>query len=254
MRFVVFVKQVPDTSAVCTDINGNLIREGVPSILNPYCESALNMACGVKKDGDVITAVSMGPPQAENALFRCLELGADEAFLLTDRAFAGADVHATVRTLSAFVKKFIPDYDLIFCGKQAADGDTAQVPAELAYMLGCGQFCYTQKLTLSGEWKAVQNYGSEVRECIIGKGDLLSVSDEEIGFRLPSAADYIRAAGIEIKKLNIADIGLDTFSVGLKGSKTKIVSATPSKVSRRGAVTDGSDPAKAAEHIRDAII
>ncbi|MDR3074414.1 MAG: electron transfer flavoprotein subunit beta/FixA family protein [Candidatus Methanoplasma sp.] len=253
MRFVVFVKQVPDTSSVGTDENGNLMREGVPSILNPYCEFALDMACRVKGEGDIISVVTMGPPQAESALFRCLELGADEAFLLTDRAFAGADVYATAKTLSAFLKKFIPDHDLLFCGRQAMDGDTAQVPAELASMMGCGQFYYTEDLVFSDGWKAVQNYYDEERECALKKGDLISVSKGETDPRLPSVADYIRASGTEIKKLDRVDIGLGTFSVGLKGSKTRITSSRPVSISRRGILTDGGDPTEAAKHIKGMV-
>ena len=105
MRLLVAVKQVPDTTLIDVDENGNLKREGVPSILDPYSEHALETALGLRKEGDTITVVTMGPPQAESALRRCLELGADEAFLLSDRAFAGADVHATARTLSAFPQR-----------------------------------------------------------------------------------------------------------------------------------------------------
>ena len=95
MKFAVAVKQVPDTTLIDVDENGSLVRAGVPSVLDPYSEYAMERAVALREDGDSVIAVSMGPDQAESALFRCLEIGADEAYLLSDRAFAGADVHAT---------------------------------------------------------------------------------------------------------------------------------------------------------------
>lgn len=104
MQYVVFVKQVPDTDLIRIDEKGNLLREGVPSVLDPYSEHALELALKIKTKSDAIIVVTMGPAQAGSALRRCLEIGADKVYLLTDRAFAGADVYATSRTLSAFVK------------------------------------------------------------------------------------------------------------------------------------------------------
>ena len=162
MRYLVFVKQVPDTTLIEVDEQGNLRREGVPSILDPYSEHALELALNLRSEGDSVTVVTMGPPQATAALRRCLEIGADEAYLLSDRAFAGADTYATSRTLTAFVEKFGECPDLILFGKQAADGDTAQVPAEVAEMLGADQFYYVTKAEPSGEgFEVVQDYGDE---------------------------------------------------------------------------------------------
>jgi len=135
MKIVVCVKQVPEI----TDVNvnpetGTLIREGVTSILNPFCEYALDHAVRLKsalEDTEVI-AVTMGPLQAKSALYRCLELGADRALLVSDRKFAGADTWATALTLSAAIKAAEPDFDLVIMGKQAIDGDTAQVGPEVA--------------------------------------------------------------------------------------------------------------------------
>jgi len=147
MKIVIAVKQVPETDKVKVNPEtGNLIREVVESILNPFCEYALDMAVQVRNKypqlGIEIIVISMGPPQAKMALFRCLELGADKAFLLSDRAFAGSDVWTTALTLKEGILAVIPDYDLIICGKHAIDGDTAQVPAELAENLGIPQILY----------------------------------------------------------------------------------------------------------------
>ena len=147
MKILVTIKQVPEADKVAVNPEtGTLIREGVGSILNPFCEYALDMAVKIKDDNpdfDVeIIAISMGPPQAKLALLRCLELGADRAFLLSDGAFAGSDVWATALTLKEGIRKIVSDFDLILCGKQAIDGDTAQVPAELAENLGIPQIFY----------------------------------------------------------------------------------------------------------------
>ena len=136
MRYAVAVKQVPDTMEMSVDENGSLVRAGVPSILNPYDEYALTRMLETRSEDDEVIVFTMGPPQAGDALVKCLELGADEAYLITDRAFAGADVWATARALTAFILKFVPDADLYVFGRQAIDGDTGQVPYEVAAQLG----------------------------------------------------------------------------------------------------------------------
>ena len=251
MRFVVCVKQVPDTTLIDVDENGNLVRAGVPSILDPYSEHAVEAALGLRQEGDIVTVVTMGPDQAESALRRCLEIGADEAYLLSDRAFAGADVHATARTLSAFVEKFASDAALMLFGKQASDGDTAQVPVEVAEMLGRQQFCYSVRVERSGDgFVSVQDYGDEVRTCRVPEGSVLSVSEGDTNRRLPSIARFLRSSETEIKKLDRIALGLGNFSVGMKGSRTRIVRSVNVRSERSGTVFDGSDPAVAASHIR----
>ncbi|MCQ2084839.1 MAG: electron transfer flavoprotein subunit beta/FixA family protein [archaeon] len=254
MKYVVFVKQVPDTTLIAVDENGNLIRAGVPSILDPYSEHALETAVSLKKEGDLIVAVTMGPDQAQSALRRCLEIGADEAYLLSDRAFAGADVHATARTLSAFVEKFAADASLIMFGKQAADGDTAQVPAEVAEMLGREQFCYCVSVNAEDDhFVTVQDYGDERRTCRAPMGSVVSVSEGDINRRLPSIARFIEASEAEIKRLDRIALGLGNFSVGMNGSRTKIVKSVNVRSERLGKITDGSDPVKAAAYLKELI-
>ena len=137
MEIVVCVKQVPDTTEVKIDPQTNtLIRQGVPSIVNPFDKNAVEAALQLKeKHGGKVTVISMGPPQAKEALKECVAMGADAAILISDRAFGGADTLATSYTLAAAIRK-LGTYDVILCGKQAIDGDTAQVGPEVAEHLG----------------------------------------------------------------------------------------------------------------------
>lgn len=149
MHIVVLVKQVPDTNEVEVDEEtGTIVREGVPSILNSFDEFALNQAVDLKEEveEDVeITAITMGPPQAEEALNKCLAIGADKAVLLSDRTFAGADTWATAVTLGKAIKK-LDDVDLIFAGQEASDGNTAQVGPETAAQLGIPQLTFVTNI------------------------------------------------------------------------------------------------------------
>ena len=159
IKIVVFVKQVPEVTDVQVDpANGTLLREGVQSILNPFCEYALDHAAHIKQaDPDVqVIAISMGPPQADAALVRCLELGADRAVLVTDRKFAGADTWATAYTLAQVVRQVVPDFNLILAGKQAIDGDTAQVGPEIAEILGLPQVTYATDVSLTAGGRRVR--------------------------------------------------------------------------------------------------
>jgi electron transfer flavoprotein beta subunit len=145
MNIVVCVKQVPDTTEVKIDEKtGTLIREGVPSIINPFDQYAVELAIKLKEEhGGTVTAISMGPPQAKAVLTKSLALGADKAILLSDRAFAGADTLATAYTLSEAILK-LGEFDLVLCGLQAIDGDTAQVGPEMAQRLKIPQITYAE--------------------------------------------------------------------------------------------------------------
>ena len=153
MKIIVCVKQVPDTTEVRIDKETNtLIREGVPSILNPDDANALEQALAFKDaNEDVhITVVSMGPPQADVMLRECLAMGADEAVLLSDRAFGGSDTWATSNAIAAGIRA-IGDYDLILAGRQAIDGDTAQVGPQISEKLGIPQVTYVEGLEVDGK-------------------------------------------------------------------------------------------------------
>ncbi len=158
MRIVVCVKQVPDTTEVKIDPKtGTLIREGVPSILNPDDANALEEALRIKDRDESVTVsvVSMGPPQAEVMLRECLAMGADEAYLVSDRAFAGSDTWATSKVIASAIRK-IGNYDIIFAGRQAIDGDTAQVGPQISEKLGIPQVTYVQDFKIDGDKITVQ--------------------------------------------------------------------------------------------------
>ena len=148
MKIIVLAKQVPDTNEVRIDpVKGTLIREGVPSILNPDDANALEAALEIKDSYPeaTVSVLSMGPPQAMYMLRECLAMGADDVYLLSSRAFGGADTCATSTTLAAGVRK-IHDYDIIFAGRQAIDGDTAQVGPQTAQRLGIPSVTYVRKI------------------------------------------------------------------------------------------------------------
>ena len=147
MNIVVLVKQVPNTTEVRIDPKtGNLIREGVESIINPEDRHALEAALSIKEiDGGTVTALTMGPPQAIEAVCEAISMGADHGILLTDRAFAGADTWATSTALGMAINR-IGDFDLVIVGRQAVDGDTAQIGPQVAEFLGIPQLTYVRKL------------------------------------------------------------------------------------------------------------
>ena len=228
MKFIVCVKQVPDTTEVEVDKErGTIIRDGVPSILNPFDEFALNVAIKVKEmvDEAHIVAISMGPPQAEQALKKCLAIGADEAILLSDRAFAGSDTWATSLTLAKAVNTH-GEADIIFCGQQAIDGDTAQVGPELAQHLGISHISYAEEI-LELDKRSVVCRKETDEGYIRIKSKLpvviacLATSDFEP--RIPNIRDIFKA---KKKPLHIWDadrIGGETEKFGLDGSLTQVV-------------------------------
>lgn len=150
MNIIVCIKQVPNTNEVkINQETGTLIREGVESIINPDDKNAIEEALSLKaQTGGTVTIVSMGPPQAKGALKEALAMGADEAYLLSDRAFGGSDTWATATIIAAALEK-IGNYDIVFCGRQAIDGDTAQVGPEIAEFLNIPQITYAKNVTVS---------------------------------------------------------------------------------------------------------
>lgn len=144
------MKQVPDTTEIKIDPKTNTLdRSSAPTIINPYDAHAVEEAVKIKnKFGGKVSIISMGPPQAEKVIKKCIEMGADEGYLLSDRAFAGSDTLATSYILAMGIKKIIEKetIDLLFCGKQAIDGDTAQVGPGIASRLGIAQLTYVEKV------------------------------------------------------------------------------------------------------------
>jgi electron transfer flavoprotein alpha/beta subunit len=224
VRIVVCIKQVPDTADIRINPETNtLMREGVPSIINPFDLNALEAGIRIREQtGGKVTVLTMGPPQAEAALREALSMGADEAVLLSDRAFAGSDTWATSYTLAKAIDTL--GADIIFCGKQAIDGDTAQVGPETAEFMEIPHVAYVRKIEEitdhSIKVQRLMDEGYDVVESSIPV--LLTVVKELNEPRMPSLKGKIAAKKAEIKKLGMADINADERSLGLKGSPTQV--------------------------------
>jgi electron transfer flavoprotein beta subunit len=225
MKIVVMIKQVPDTNEVRLDPRtGTLIREGVPSIINPEDKNALEEAMKLKEStGANVVVISMGPPQAEDALREALAMGADEAILLSDRAFAGADTWATATTLGYALKK-IGDFDLVLAGRQAIDGDTAQVGPQLAEFLKVPQVTYVRELTVEGgkvrAKRAVEDGYEDIEAALPA---LLTITKEANTPRYPPAGAIISAYRERtVTRWGVNDINADPETLGLKGSPTQV--------------------------------
>lgn len=255
MKIVVCVKQVPEiTDVKINPETGTLIREGITSILNPFCEYALDHALNLKSEiSDIeIIAITMGPPQAKSALFRCLELGADRGVLISDRKFAGADTWATALTLSAAIRTAVPDFSLILMGKQAIDGDTAQVGPEVAEILSLPQITYGVEVQLTPNKKRIRvkretEIGYEVLEARLPA--MISASKGEPIRRVPSFQNVLNARLKDISVLSAADLDLDETELGLKGSFTQVVKVFPPQQKQGGLKFEDIEPEVAARKI-----
>lgn len=236
MNIVVCIKQVPDSDKVTIDRETNrLNRAGVPSVINPFDENAIELGLQLKdKYGGKVTVITMGPPQAEEALRDCIAVGADEAILVTDRKFAGADTWATSYTLSLAVKK-TGDYDVVLFGKQAIDGDTAQVGPGVSYFLDIPVITYVkeaEKTETGFKVRRVTEEGYQVWE-VDGKS-AFTVVKEANTMRLPSLKGKMRAKSATIQTWSAEDLGAEEEKIGLKGSPTivKKVFSPPIKTNR----------------------
>ena len=226
MNIIVCIKQVPDTTDVRINPETNtLIREGVESIINPFDMYAIEEGVRLKEEhGGTVTVISMGPPQVESALREALSLGVNEAVHLCDRAFAGADTLATAYTLAAGIGK-IKDFDLIICGKQASDGDTAQVGPGIAVNLDIPQITNVKKIEeiVPGKITAerMMEEGYEVVQASLPV--LLTVVKDINEPRLPSLKGKLKAKRQEITTWTAEDIETDADRLGLDGSPTQVV-------------------------------
>ncbi|MCM8795272.1 MAG: electron transfer flavoprotein subunit beta/FixA family protein [Candidatus Omnitrophica bacterium] len=238
MNIIVCIKQVPETTEVKINPETNtLIREGIKSIINPFDMYAIEEAVRLKERfGAKTTAISMGPPQAEMALREAIALGIDEGILISDRAFAGSDTWATSYTLASAIRK-IGVFDLIICGKQASDGDTAQVGPGIAGHLDIPQVTYVKRI------EAIEPSPSEVKDKDAGRGWMRVERMMEEGFevietslpalitvvkeinepRLPSLKGMLRAKNTKITCWTQKDLDLDPQDIGLAGSPTQVV-------------------------------
>jgi len=232
MIIFICIKQVPGISEVRIDPKTNtLVREGIPSIMNPHDKHAVELGLSLKeKYGATVAALSMGPPQAEAVLREALSMGADEAYLLTDRAFAGADTLATSHTLALGIKYVLKNHSekdnyLVITGVQAIDGDTAQVGPELAEELEIPQITYVFKLELKeNKLKVERAFRSEETVIIETKlPALISVLKEINHPRYPSMLGIVNAyEKKEVVYLNAEKIGAKKEKIGLTGSMTEV--------------------------------
>ncbi|MFH1379479.1 MAG: electron transfer flavoprotein subunit beta/FixA family protein [bacterium] len=252
MNIVACIKQVPNTTDVKINPDtGTLQREGVDAVINPFDTYAVEEAIRLKErmPGSKVYALSMGPPQAEKALRETLELGIDEAILLSDRAFAGADTLATSYTLAAAIDK-IGDVLIILCGKQATDGDTAQVGPGIAEHLGIPHIAYVKKIEKIDKKNIVvermMEDGYDVIEAPVPV--LLTVVKEINEPRLPSLKLKIAARKKQIAVWNASCISVDQARIGLDGSPT-VVSKIFTPPARTGGEKLSSNPVQAAEEL-----
>jgi electron transfer flavoprotein beta subunit len=257
MKIVVCIKQVPDTTNVRINPETNtLIREGVESICNPFDEYALEEALRIKErlapEPVTTIAVTMGPPQAEAVLRQALAMGLDEAILLSDRAFAGSDTWATSYALSKMIEK-IGDVDVVLCGKQAIDGDTAQVGPGIAVHLGYPQITFVKKIEELTPKKIraerLMEEGHQVVESSLPV--LLTVVKEINEPRLPSIRGKMRAKKAEIPTWTAADLDAVPEYLGLKGSPTVVHKIYAPERKKEGRVFEGDPPDVATELVSE---
>ena len=254
MKIIVCIKQVPDTTEVKLDPKtGTLIRDGVPSIINPDDKSGLEAALRIKDEiGAHITVLTMGPPQAEAAIREAFAMGADRGILLTDRAFSGADTWATSSTLAAAIKEL--EYDLVIAGRQAIDGDTVQVGPQIAEHLNLPQVSYVEDLKLDGDRIILKRVFEDRYHTVRVTTPCLITTIKEL-----NEARYMSVGGIydaynskEVEVWNLNNIHVDMENIGLKGSPTKV-----KKSFTKGAKTAGKvfvvDAKEAAEIIVDKL-
>ena len=255
MKIIVCVKQVPNTNQITINPEtGTLIREGVPSILNPDDANALEEALKIKdRDPDTtVTVITMGPPQAKTMLQECIAMGADDVILLSDRALGGSDTWATSNAVAAGLRK-VGEYDLIFTGRQAIDGDTAQVGPQIAEKLGLPQVTYAQEFEEDGDYVIVKRALEDGYERLRVKKPCVVTAIKELNTpRYMSIRGILKGANFDIKVWGADDIGVDRDIVGLKASPTNVFKSFTPKPKGAGMTVEGDTPKeKAANLIAD---
>ena len=257
MNIIVCLKQVPDTEAVKLNPETNtLIRDGVENIMNPFDKQALEAALMLKdKEGAKVTVLTMGLPQAADVLKEAIAMGADEGYLLSDRALAGSDTLATSIALAAAVKH-IGGYDLVMCGKQAVDGDTAQVGPEMAEHLGIPQITGALRVTFEdGKFMVVRENESSVQTLACAGPLLVTVTRAEKEPRFASIKGKMKARKAVIPTLTVADLGIDTKLIGLSGSPTKVKRVfTPEVAVVESEIINEEDMDKAVDMLFDKLV
>jgi electron transfer flavoprotein beta subunit len=256
MEIIVLVKQVPNTTEVRIDPKtGNLIREGVESIINPEDRHSLEAALSIKDRMPAnVTVLSMGPPQAIDVMCEALAMGADRGILLSDKVFAGADTWATSTTLGLAIQH-IGDYDLILAGRQAIDGDTAQIGPQVAEFLGVPQITYAQKLDVQEGKVTAERVLEDGCEHIEAPTPVLVTVLASLNEpRYPTCAGMLDSTSqrSSIEVWNAGDIGAKAQDLGLPGSLTQVVRTFTPKEARDTRQLEGS-PASVASELLEAL-
>jgi electron transfer flavoprotein beta subunit len=265
LNLVVCIKQVPDSAQIRVHpVTNTIMRQGVPTIINPYDLFALEEAMRLRDQyGGEVTVLSMGPPMAEEALRRALGLGADKAVLITDRRFAGADTLATSYALASALAKLGAErpIDVVFTGKQTIDGDTAQVGPGVARRLGLNQLTYVAAIDLldraTGEIVVRRRAEGGLQVLSSRLPCLVTVLEGVNEIRRGSIEDMLRAARAEVTVWSAADAGIeDPQQCGLKGSPTlvkRVFAPTPREESAEMVAVDGKRPAQIADAVLDLV-
>jgi len=251
MNIVVCIKQVPDTTEIKIDpVKNTLIRTGVPSIMNPFDKNALETGLQLKdRYGGKVTVISMGPPQAKAVLREALAMGADEAYLVTDRAFGGSDTYATSYILSQAIK-MLGGFDVILGGKQAIDGDTGQTAPSIAEHLGAVRLTYILDMEVEGDKVIARRQVEEGVEVIEASLPVLCTATKESN----SIKGVLTSLRAEIGEITLASLpGSDTTKMGLKGSPTKVKATFTPKRNANCMNIEGSSPAETAGTLIDRL-
>ena len=253
MKIVVCVKQVPDTTEVEIDKSTNtLIRTGIPVIINPDDKSGIEAALSLRDavPGSTVTVMSMGPMQAETALREALSMGCDSAVLVSGRQFGGSDTLATSTILSAALKKI--GYDLIITGRQAIDGDTAQVGPQIAEHLGIPHVSYVEKITPEEDSLVVlRQFEDRYHKLRVKLPCLLTAISELALPRYMSVGGIVEAEQKEVIIMDYSDLEdlLNPAYIGLKGSPTNVVRSYTKESKSQGAILKGLTPDEAVNAI-----
>ena len=243
MKILVCVKQVPDTSGkVAVNPDGTLNRASMQTIINPDDMNAVEAALKLKDElGCKVTVVTMGPPPAEGMLRELMAMGVDEGVLVTAREFGGSDTWATSYIIATAIKK-IPDYDIIFCGRQAIDGDTAQVGPQIAEQLNIPQITYVQKLDIEGDKVIVQRQLEDGYTVVEAKMPVLLTAIKELNTpRYMTPKGIFEAYNKTVQVWGFNDVPVDAEKIGLKGSPTNVNRTFSPEAKGKGIMLEGAD-------------
>jgi electron transfer flavoprotein alpha subunit len=257
MNILVCIKQVPVVSALEFDpVTKTLKREGVRSEVSAFDVRALLKAVELReRHGGEVTALTMGPPQAREALVECLALGADRAVHLCDRAFAGADTLATAEALAAAIRR--RPFDLIVCGRNSVDAETGQVGPEVAELLGVPQLTSVRALDVDPRTRtasAEREIDGGVEHVEAPLPLLVTAAEDLAPERFASKAERAAAEGKPIEALAAADLGLAADRIGATGSPTWVLGLSEFRVDRRGEMIDAADPRAAAASLAERLL